>query len=73
MGHIREYTLTELEDAFADTGLTKLKLDRRGLYNFNNPKDNFYSWLADATHPSLRRTLIGVYQKGKSDCAEVIT
>ncbi len=63
MGHIREYTLDELQNAFAHTGLNMLRLERKGLYYFNNPKDNFYSRLADATHSSLSRTLVAVYQK----------
>ncbi len=63
MGHIREYTAAELEAAFAGTGLRKVRAERRGLYRFNNPKDKFYSWIADITHPSLRRTLVAVYRK----------
>ncbi len=63
MGHIREYTAGELEAAFAGTGLRKVRAERRGLYRFNNPKDKFYSWIADITHPSLRRTLVAVYRK----------
>ncbi len=63
MGHIREYTLSELEGALASAGLKKVLSERRGLYRFNNPKDNLYSWIADTTHPSLRRTLVAVYTK----------
>jgi SAM-dependent methyltransferase len=66
MGHIREYTKAELEKVLADVGLKKLKFERRGLYRFNNAKDNCYSRIAELTHPSLCRTLIAVYQKGSS-------
>jgi hypothetical protein len=38
-------------------------VERRGLYRFNNAKDNIYSRIADWTHPSLRRTLVAVCQK----------
>lgn len=63
MGHIREYTRAELETVFTTVGLEKLRFERRGLYHFNNLKDNIYSRFADLTHPSLRRTLIAVHQK----------
>jgi hypothetical protein len=38
-------------------------VERRGLYRFNNAKDNIYSRIADWTPPSLRRTLVAVCQK----------
>lgn len=63
MGHIREYTRHELAAILAQAGLRKLRLEARGLYRFDNVKDNCYSLLADATLPSLRRTLIAVYEK----------
>lgn len=63
MGHIREYTKLELERSLAAAGLKKLFVERRGLYHFDNIKDNIYSRIADLTHPSLRRTLVAVYQK----------
>jgi SAM-dependent methyltransferase len=63
MGHIREYTQTELSKVLSDSGLTKLVLESRGLYRFNNLKDNCYSFIADFTFPSLRRSLVAVAQK----------
>lgn len=62
-GHIREYTRAELERAFAPSGLRRLLLERRSLYHFNNTKDEVYSRIADLTHPSLRRSMVAVYQK----------
>lgn len=66
MGHIREYTKTELEKVFADVGLRQLKFERRGLYRFNHWKDNAYSRFAELTHSSLCRTLVAVYEKPRA-------
>jgi 2-polyprenyl-3-methyl-5-hydroxy-6-metoxy-1,4-benzoquinol methylase len=63
LGHIREYTLAELQRAFAVSGLHEILSTRRGLYHFNNRKDRVYSWLADHTHDSLSRTLVAVYRR----------
>jgi 2-polyprenyl-3-methyl-5-hydroxy-6-metoxy-1,4-benzoquinol methylase len=63
MGHVREYTKEELEQAFASAGLRPILFERRGLYRFNNLKDSIYSWVADHLHGSLRRTLVAVYEK----------
>jgi SAM-dependent methyltransferase len=62
-GHVREYTKAEIEGSFAAANLKKRLLERRGLYRFNNLKDRCYSRAADLLHPSLRRTLVAVYQK----------
>jgi len=63
LGHIREYTRRELERSLEAAGLEKILVERRGLYRFNNAKDNFYSRIADWTHPALRRTLVAVYRR----------
>jgi SAM-dependent methyltransferase len=57
-GHIREYTGAELVAYVAKAGLELGYMEARGLYTFDNPKDNFYSWLADHCHPSLSRSLV---------------
>ena len=62
-GHIREYTLGELTAAARDTGLEVAVAQRRGLYRFTGAKDRFYSALANATHPSLRRSIFMVLQR----------
>jgi SAM-dependent methyltransferase len=62
-GHIRESTLDELRDAAAAAGLRVAEARRLGLYGFSGAKDRFYSALADATHPSLSRTLFLVLEK----------
>jgi hypothetical protein len=56
-GHVREYTLAELSAAAREAGLEVAAAGRHGLYRFSGAKDRFYSALADATHPSLRRTI----------------
>jgi len=63
MGHIREYTRSELERAFEPSGLRRILLESRSLYRFNNTKDEVYSRIADLVHPSLRRSLVAVYRK----------
>lgn len=65
MGHIREYTKPELQAAITAAGLECVRFERRGLYRFNNPKDNLYSRAADLLHPSLRRTLVAICRRGK--------
>lgn len=60
MGHIREYTKAELSSYLEKAGFKVRRFERRGLYHFNNPKDNFYSFLADRLHSSLSRTLFVV-------------
>jgi SAM-dependent methyltransferase len=62
-GHIREYTKGELEACIRGAGLSIRQFDRRGLYTFDNRKDNFYSFVADHTHTSLSRTLAVVCSK----------
>ena len=62
-GHIREYTLAELEAAARAAGLTVPTAQRRGLYRFSGAKDRLYSALADATLPGLRRTIFLVLQR----------
>lgn len=59
-GHIREYTRAELEQAIAKAGLACVRFECRGLYRFDNTKDNALSALADVLHPSLRRTLVAL-------------
>lgn len=56
-GHIREYTLDELEAAAHAAGLATVDARRLGLYGFAGAKDRFYSAFADATWPGLRRTI----------------
>jgi SAM-dependent methyltransferase len=56
-GHIREYTLGEMREAAESAGLEVAHGRRCGLYAFSGAKDRFYSALADATFPGLRRTL----------------
>lgn len=56
-GHIREYTLDELQAAAAQAGLTCEDARHCGLYRFAGAKDRFYNALANATLPSLRRSL----------------
>jgi SAM-dependent methyltransferase len=63
LGHMREYTRSELESIFKEIGLNTFHFERRGLYRFDNSKDRFYSRLADLTHPSLRRTLLALVQR----------
>ena len=62
-GHVREYTLAELSAAAREAGLEVATAARRGLYRFSGAKDRFYSALADATHPSLRRTIFMVLRR----------
>lgn len=62
-GHVREYTLAELSAAAREAGLEVEAAERRGLYHFSGAKDRFYSALADATHPSLRRTIFMVLRQ----------
>jgi len=63
MGHIREYTLTELDQHLREAGLEKIKAERCGLYHFSGAKDRLYSWFADHTHRTLSRSLLMIYQK----------
>ncbi len=63
-GHIREYTKDELISAIAESGMQLVAFERRGLYHFDNLKDNVYSRMADLIHPSLRRTLVAVARRG---------
>jgi SAM-dependent methyltransferase len=62
-GHIRESTLDELAAAAREAGLEVAAAARRGLYRFSGVKDRFYSALADATHPSLRRSIFLVLRR----------
>jgi SAM-dependent methyltransferase len=62
-GHVREYTLTELATASREAGLEVAAAERHGLYHFSGAKDRFYSAVADATHPSLRRTIFMVLRR----------
>ena len=62
-GHIREYTLDEMTAAARAAGLCVHTAERRGLYHFSGAKDRFYSALANATLPGLRRTIFLVLQR----------
>lgn len=62
-GHLRESTLDELTAAARQAGLEVAAAQRRGLYRFSGLKDRCYSAFADATHPSLRRTIFLVLQR----------
>jgi len=62
-GHVREYTLAELAAAAGEAGLEVAAAERHGLYHFAGAKDRFYSALADATHPSLRRAIFMVLRR----------
>lgn len=62
-GHVREYTLAELTAAARAAGLEVAAAQRCGLYRFSGTKDRFYSALADATHPSLRRSIFLVLRR----------
>lgn len=63
MGHIREYTKTEMEAAISAAGLVTRKFDRLGLYRFSGIKDRFYSSLSDHLHPSLSRSMAAICAK----------
>lgn len=60
MGHIREYTKSELETAITAAGLVTRRLDRLGLYRFSGTKDRLYSSLSDLLHPSLSRSMVAI-------------
>ncbi len=62
-GHVREYTLAELAAAARGAGLEVTAAERHGLYHFSGAKDRFYSALANAIHPSLRRTIFMVLRR----------
>lgn len=62
-GHVREYTLDELQDAAAQAGLVCRDARLCGLYRFSGAKDRLYSTLADATLPGLRRSIFMLLEK----------
>ena len=65
-GHIRESTLAELRTAAQEAGLGCAAAQQCGLYGFAGAKDRFYNALANATLPSLRRSLFLVLRKPSS-------
>ena len=62
-GHIRESTLAELRTAAQEAGLACAVAKQCGLYGFTGAKDRCYDALANATFPSLRRSLFLVLRK----------
>ena len=62
-GHIRESTLAELRTAAQEAGLECAVAKHCGLYGFTGAKDRFYNALANATLPSLRRSLFLVLRR----------
>jgi hypothetical protein len=62
-GHIRESTLAELRTTAREAGLECAASKQGGLYGFTGAKDRFYNALANATLPSLRRSLFLVLRK----------
>ena len=65
-GHIRESTLAELRTAAQEAGLGCAAAQQCGLYGFTGAKDRFYNALANATLPSLRRSLFLMLRKPSS-------
>lgn len=65
-GHVREYTLDELQDAARQAGLACADGHLRGLYHFSGAKDRFYSTLADATFPGLRRSIFMLLEQPRA-------
>lgn len=63
LGHIREYTLAEIDAAFLAVPLTRVRLERRGLYRFRQAKDNLLSALTERFAPPLARTIVAVYRR----------
>jgi SAM-dependent methyltransferase len=62
-GHIRESTLAELRTTAREAGLECVASKQCGLYGFTGAKDRCYNALANATLPSLRRSLFLVLRK----------
>jgi hypothetical protein len=62
-GHIREYTLAELQAAGSEAGLGCVQAQLCGLYGFTGGNDRFYDALANATLPGLRRSIFAVFRK----------
>ena len=62
-GHIRESTLTEMRTAAGEAGLECAAAKQCGLYDFAGANDRFYDAFANATLPSLRRSLFLVLRQ----------